>query len=65
MFHRKLESYRFRLPLKKIWLIGSAQVKIKCRNLKNVHPEKKDAKDITVLFFMSTFYVFTSKIKTG
>ena len=35
-FHQKLESYRFKLPLKKDGLTGSVQGKTKFHNLKNV-----------------------------
>ena len=35
-FHQKLESYRFKLPLKKDGLTGSVQSKTKFHNLKNV-----------------------------
>ena len=64
MFHQKLESYRFRLALKKL---GWLQVEIKCHNLKCVDFEKKGAKDknIAILFFMSTFHNFAHEIKTG
>ena len=45
---------------------GSVQIAIKCRNLKNLHFEKNGAKDknITILFFMSTFHNFAHKMKT-
>ena len=61
--NEKHESYRFKLPLKKLaWLDH-----IKFYNLKNVHFKKNCAKvkTITTLHFMTTFHNFAPRIETG
>ena len=64
---QKLWSYRFKLPLEKIGLVGSAQGETKYHKLKNVYFKEKGAKDksITILLFMSNFHNFAYKLKTG
>ena len=67
IFHQKLECYRFKLPPKKVGLVGSVQDEIKCHNLKNNNFQKKSAKNksITILLLMSTLRNFVYNVKTG